>query len=95
MTAKKKRIGMADVQLDAGVVTLPGLAQEPVQGASGASMAKRGRPANEVRTEPFQLHIPPEIATEIRIEAAKRKTSHSALLLQAWEMWKVNPPESY
>lgn len=95
MTAKKKRVGMADIEIDAGVVVIPGLPVEPAAPATTPSGAKRGRPANPEKTEPFQLHLPPDKATEIRVEAAKRKTSHSAILLEAWEMWKANPPESY
>jgi hypothetical protein len=86
----KKRIGMADIEIDAGVVTLPG---SSLQGASGTS---RGRPRKEGEpTENFQVRIPSDIATEIRVEAAKRRQSQASLILQAWEMWKKNPPENY
>ena len=83
----KKRPSMADIQLDAGVVTLPGL-QAPAGGASPKAGAGVGM-------EKFQVHIPAEVATELRIEAAKRKLSYSAVFLQAWALWKKNPPESY
>lgn len=85
----KKRPSMLDIQLDAGVVTLPG-AQAPAAGAS----PKAGAGGKE-DMEKFQLYIPREIATEIRVEGAKRGKSNSALMLEAWEMWKANPPESH
>lgn len=84
--AKKPTPTMADIEIDAGVVRIP-----PAQGRTKPYMIRDDKPP----MEKFQVFIPLEIAMEIRVEAAKRGMSYSALVLEAWELWKKNPPESY